>query len=134
MIGFVNDLIYVCAPAPLQIGVAQGIEELEPSFYQALCRDYERKRDQLCSVLSRAGLSPYIPQGAYYILADARRLPGETSKDKAMNLLGRTGVATVPGSAFYHDEGGESMLRFCFAKTESVLEEACQRLLRLERG
>jgi aminotransferase len=134
LIGFVNDLIYVCAPAPLQIGVARGIEELDGDFYRALRRDYERKRDRLCTVLERVGLSPYIPQGAYYILADARLLPGETSKDKAMNLLRRTGVATVPGSAFYHDGGGENILRFCFAKTDSVLEDACERLLRLERG
>jgi aminotransferase len=134
LIGFVNDLIYVCAPAPLQIGVAQGIEELAPDYYRALCLDYERKRDQLCSVLNRVGLAPCTPQGAYYILADARNLPGETSKDKAMNLLRATGVATVPGSAFYHDQGGENLLRFCFAKTDSVLDEACERLLRLQRG
>lgn len=51
-----------------------------------------------------------------------------------MNLLRTTGVATVPGSAFYHDQGGENLLRFCFAKTDSVLDEACERLLRLERG
>ena len=28
MIGYLNDLIYVCAPAPLQMGVAKGILEL----------------------------------------------------------------------------------------------------------
>jgi aminotransferase len=48
-----------------------------------------------------------------------------------MNLLRRTGVATVPGSAYYHDAAGENLLRFCFAKTDSLLDEACERLLRL---
>jgi aminotransferase len=37
-------------------------------------------------------------------------------------------VATVAGSAFYHGSGGENLVRFCFAKTDAELEEACRRL------
>ena len=37
-------------------------------------------------------------------------------------------MASVPGKAFYHDDGGENLLRFCFAKEDSVLDEACRRL------
>ena len=45
-----------------------------------------------------------------------------------MNLLRKTGVACVPGEAFYHDEAGEDLARFCFAKEDNVLDEACRRL------
>ncbi len=131
MIGYMNDLVYVCAPAPLQYGVAVGIEELHSGFYRELCAEYQRKRDQICQALQRAELPPSIPQGAYYVLADASRLPGRTSKDKAMFLLAKTGVATVPGEAFYHGSGGQNLLRLCYAKTEHELEEACERLRRL---
>jgi len=31
-----------------------------------------------------------------YVLADVSRLPGSTSKDKAMYILEKTGVASVP--------------------------------------
>ncbi len=48
-----------------------------------------------------------------------------------MNLLAQTGVASVPGEAFYHDEGGENLGRFCFAKEDDVLDEACRRLEKL---
>jgi aminotransferase len=48
-----------------------------------------------------------------------------------MHVLERTRVASVPGSAFYRGETGERLLRFCFAKDDAVLEEACQRLSRL---
>ncbi len=65
------------------------------------------------------------------MLADASRLPGETSKAKAMHLLRDTGVASVPGEAFYHDDRGEHMLRFCFAKRDDILQEACTRLAHL---
>jgi aminotransferase len=130
-IGCMNDLVYVCAPAPLQIGVAAGIRELEPSFYQGLLDEFTGKRAQICAALERAGLRPYQPHGAYYVLADVTRLPGRTSKERAMHLLERTGVATVPGSAFYCGEGGDGLVRFCFAKSATELDEACARLARL---
>jgi aminotransferase len=62
------------------------------------------------------------------VLADASILPGRTSKEKAMSLLHTTGVASVAGSAFYHSGGGENLIRFCFAKNDADLEEACRRL------
>ena len=32
----------------------------------------------------------------------------------------------------HHDNGGENLLRFCFAKEDDVLDEACRRIERLE--
>jgi len=131
MIGYINDLVYVCGPTPLQMGVANGIMKLPDSFYQNLCRKYYLKRNEICNILSRIGLTPFAPKGAYYILADVDILPGKTSKDKSMYLLKKTGVATVPGEAFYHSKGGENIVRFCFAKSEQELAEASIRLLKL---
>ena len=90
------------------------------------------KREKICGALAGAGLNPCVPQGAYYVLADIPRLLGKTSKDRAMYLLEKTGVACVPGEAFYHDDAGESLARFCFAKEDSVLDQACKRIERLE--
>jgi aminotransferase len=130
-IGHVNDLIYVCAPAPLQMGVAAGIERLDASYYSELCETFRGKRDHLCSTLSDVGLTPTVPQGSYYVLADVSQLPGSDSKDKAMYLLKHTGVASVPGSAFYRSNAGRNLVRFCFAKTDLELKDACDRLRRL---
>jgi aminotransferase len=131
-IGYFNDLLYVCAPAPLQIGVTEGLNELNLDYYSSLASIYQKKRDMICDALAKAGLKPYIPEGAYYILTDISRLPGKTSKERAMNLLHKTGVACVPGEAFYHDDSGESLARFCFAKEDNILEEACRRLESLD--
>jgi aminotransferase len=132
MIGRMNDLVYVCAPVPLQAGVAAGIAELTPHFYSSLQIEYASKREHICQALSRAGLRPCVPQGAYYVLADVSRLPGANSKAKAMHLLARTGVATVPGEAFFHGSEGNNFVRFCFAKSDDVLEEACRRIESLD--
>jgi aminotransferase len=127
-IAYFHDLIYVCAPAPLQMGVAEGIFNLPESFYQDIAKEYVQKRDLLCGTLNEIGLTPSVPKGAYYALADASILGGKSSKEKSMTLLRETGVATVAGSAFYHGGGGENLVRFCFAKTDGELEEACRRL------
>ncbi len=131
-IAYFHDLIYVCAPAPLQIGVAEGIAKLPESFYQKIAQDYVKKRDLLCDTLTEIGLTPSVPKGAYYVLADASILPGRDSKEKSMALLRETGVASVAGSAFYHGGDGENLIRFCFAKNDKDLEEACRRLLLLK--
>jgi len=132
-IGYFNDLVYVCAPAPLQIGAARGLIELEPAYYEMISTQYQNKRDKICSALAQAGLEPYIPQGAYYVLADISKIPGKTSKERAMHLLRQTGVACVPGEAFFHGDSGETLARFCFAKQDDVLEEACRRIEALSR-
>lgn len=131
MIGYLNDLIYVCAPAPLQIGVAKGIIELKPKYYRELCNQYSLKRDKICNALLNAGLTPCKPQGSYYVLADVSHLHGQTSKDKAMFILERTGVGSVPDDAFFHSPGNPQFVRFCFAKEDKELDEACRRLERL---
>lgn len=134
MIGYVNDLVYVCAPAPLQAGVAAGIESLGDEYYEALRQSFCRKREVMCAALEEAGFGLARPRGAYYVLADARHLPGSNSKDKALHLLRTTGVAAVPGESFFFDGGGENFLRFCYAKTDGELAEACERLRRHGRG
>lgn len=128
MIGAMNDLVYVCAPAPLQYGVALGIQNLGTEFYQELQLAFQEKRDRFCQVLQDIGLSPRIPQGAYYVLADVTRLPGATGKERAMYLLEKTGVAGVPGEAFFQGAEGARYVRFSFAKTDTDLDVACERL------
>ncbi|MEK6671039.1 MAG: aminotransferase class I/II-fold pyridoxal phosphate-dependent enzyme [Nitrospirota bacterium] len=130
-IGAMNDLLYVCAPTPLQAGVAAGIQELPDLFYRDLARDYQQKRDRFCQALAKAGLTPSIPQGAYYVLADASHLPGTTGKARAMFLLETIGLAGVPGEAFFSGPEGKQFIRFSYAKIDSDIDDACQRLARL---
>ena len=127
-IGFFHDLTYVCAPAPLQHGVADGIEQLPPEYYLGLAREHDVKRQMMLSALRDAGMKPHVPDGAYYVLAEAHNLPGRTAAEKARALLAETGVAAVAGSAFVRPGKGEDLLRFCFSKKDAELAEACRRL------
>ena len=127
-IGYFHDLTYVCAPAPLQQGCADGVEKLGEDFYEGLAREHEAKRTMIVDALRDAGMRPHVPDGAYYVLASAGNLPGATAAEKARALLAKTGVASVAGSAFFRPGGGEDLLRFCFAKKDKDLAEACRRL------
>jgi aminotransferase len=129
-IGYFHDMTYVCAPAPLQHGVADGVEQLPPSFYTALATEHLAKRTMLVDALRAAGLTPHVPDGAYYILASTGSLNGRNAAEKSRDLLARTGVAGVAGSAFFRpgSQAGENLLRFCFAKRDEQLQEACVRL------
>lgn len=130
-IGAMSDVLYVCAPTPLQYGVAAGIRDLPASFYGGLSNEYQQKRDRFCGALEKAGLPPSVPQGAYYVLADVSRLPGHTGRDRAMYLLDKTGVAGVPGEAFFAGPQGSRFIRFCFAKIGEDLELASRRIEQL---
>ena len=127
-IGQVNDLVYVCAPAPLQAGAARGMTRLGDDYYGDLIGTFTRRRRVMCDALARAGLPPVQPGGAYYVLADISRVPGADSRERAMRLLHDTGIACVPGRAFYHDSAGERLGRFCFAKGDAVLDDVAGRL------
>ena len=125
-VGLVNDLFYVCAPTPLQWGIARALE-IGEEYYRNLAADYQKKRDMLASALEEGGFTPLVPQGAYYMLAE---IPRDIADDReaAQMLLHEARVASVPGSAFYASERGNRLLRFCFAKDFDALETACTRI------
>lgn len=131
-IGYFHDLVYICPPSPGQYGALAGLTQLAgTSFYDDLTTEHLRKRDQLCDVLTGAGFVAPKPQGAYYIFAEASRIPGATAAERARTLLREAGVAAVAGSAFFREGKGETMLRFCFGKQQADLDRACEALSRL---
>ena len=131
--GLLNDLFFICAPTPLQHGVAEAFS-LPDDYYSQMLEDYKEKRRMMCEALEHAGFTFSRPQGAYYVLAGFKDLVGKrpgfgSSQEACETLIQKAGVATVPGSAFYHDtENAPPSLRFCYAKEFPVLEQACQQL------
>jgi aminotransferase len=125
----VHDFLTVGAPAPLQEGVAAALDGLDGAFYDGLTAMYRGKRDLLYAALVDAGFHCRAPEGAYYILADFTRLgpPGDDTAF-AVWLSREIGVTPVPGSSFYREGGGRSLVRFVFCKTEEILAEAARRL------
>ena len=124
-----TDLLYVCAPHPLQLGVLKGLEA-PAEYYEQMRRDYESGRDLICDALSAGGFEPVCPQGSYYVMAGFSAHGWQDSTEAAAELLSRAKVAAIPGAAFFEPGSGrgDTWLRFCYAKERPVLEEACERI------
>ncbi len=121
------ELLYICAPTPLQYGALAAFSQ-PPSYYDELRTCYQRKRDMLCDVLAARGLDPIVPEGGYFVLANIGGRGFTSSWDAARHLIERAGVAAVPGTDFFTDGEGEHWLRFCFARSDATLQQACERL------
>ncbi|MDH4186775.1 MAG: hypothetical protein OEV08_07250 [Nitrospira sp.] len=50
-----------------------------------------------------------------------------------MYILEQTGVAGVPGEAFFSGNHGANFIRFSYAKTDEDIERACQSLQKLDK-
>ncbi len=128
----VHDFLTVGAPAPLQEGVAAGLEQLQREYYDGLLADYAVRRKVMCQGLLDAGFRCTPPTGSYYVLADFSDLSSLNDIEFSKSLTRNIGVAVVPGSSFYSSpELGRKLVRFAFCKTVDLLEEAVQRLLSL---
>jgi len=127
----INDLVYVCPAAPLQHGVLKGLEELPKSYYENVAAHHQLKRDRFIKALNAVGLKAQYVKGAYYVLADISSLEGNDDKQKVITLLEKTGIATVPSRAFYHQHEGLHLARFCFSKTDEEIDLAIASLQKL---
>jgi (5-formylfuran-3-yl)methyl phosphate transaminase len=87
-----------------------------------------RRRVRLTEGLRALGFRvPALPRGAFYVFADARAFGGDSLR-LAFRLLERAQVGVTPGVDF--GEAGEGWLRFCYAVSDEVIEEALERLAR----
>lgn len=130
-----HDFVTVGAPHPLQEAAVTALG-FPDAYYVRLSEEYQARRDLLWGYVEKAGFVAWKPRGAYYILTDVahflKRYGVQDDTAFAMWLIKNVGVATVPGSSFYaHPELGKTKIRFCFPKTDDMLHDAGERLLKL---
>ncbi len=127
----VHDFLTVGAPAPLQAAGAVGMA-FDADYYNHIALDYRARRDTMVAALQEGGFKFSAPEGAYYILADFSELSALRGLPFALWLAKEVGVATVPGTSFYHiPPMGNTMTRFAFCKKPETLERAAERLATL---
>lgn len=97
-----------------------------PSFYQA-------KRDYFLHLVKDTRFKLIPSHGSYFQCLDYSALSSEKDFDFAVKLTKEFGIASIPVSAFYKNGTDYKLLRFCFAKKESTLDQAGERLRRLDR-
>lgn len=118
---------------PVQFGLARYMSDPKP--YLDLPKFYQRKRDFFRQGLSATKFKLLPGEGTYFQCADISNLSvpekdlGEAEFCKW--LTREIGVAAIPMSAFYGDAFDQNVIRFCFAKKDSTLQAAIERLAKL---
>lgn len=131
----VHDFLTVGAAAPLQEAAVTGLR-FPDSYYEELLATYTEKRDHFLAGLDRVGLKHNIPQGTYFVLVDIQdfldlpQFAGYTDLEFCEWMIRNVGVAAVPGSSFFKEDVNH-LIRFHFARSTDVLDEAINRLGKL---
>ena len=118
---------------PVQYGIAAYMEN--PAPYLELAEFYQKKRDFLRTGLQSTKFELLPAPGTYFQCVDYSKLNIPEAKlneaDFCQWLTSEIGVAAIPVSAFYDQTVNSGVIRFCFAKKESTLKLALERLKKL---
>jgi methionine aminotransferase len=126
-----HQYVVFCVHAPSQYALA---EYLHLKKHLELRQFYQNKRDLFLQAVQVSGLRWLKSQGTYFVSASYNHLPALVQmpdRDVATWFTKELGVACIPLSAFYHDAYDEHIVRFCFAKQDSTLKIAADRLSQL---
>jgi len=114
---------------PMQVGLAHYLSDPRP--YLDLPAFYQKKRDFFRAGLANSRFKLLPCEGTYFQCVDYSAISDLPEAEFSKWLTAEIGVAAIPVSAFYHEAHESGVVRFCFAKQESTLATALERLARL---
>jgi methionine aminotransferase len=130
----VHQFLVFSVNTPMQVGIANYLQN--SNVISTLSAFYQKKRDRLVKGLATTRLKPMHSAGTFFLLVDTSALGTGPEKELAVRLTLDVGVTTIPVSAFYEDADATSsnhkLLRLCFAKQDSTLDRAVEKLQALK--
>jgi methionine transaminase len=116
---------------PTQLALADYMADA--NTYLGLPSFYEAKRAYFLKQMTGSRFQPLACEGSYFQLFDYSAIAPDMDDLSFTRWLTEVhGVATIPVSVFYSDlKPNDRLVRICFAKTESVLDDAAARLVKV---
>ncbi|NII24557.1 methionine aminotransferase [Pseudoflavitalea sp. X16] len=114
---------------PSQVALAGFLKNRES--YLQLSPEMQQKRDYFSRLMADTRFTSLPSYGSYFQCYKYDRISEEGDKDFAIRITKEYGIATIPVSAFYQSGEDNKVIRFCFAKKESTLEQAVERLRKI---
>jgi len=124
----VHQFLVFSVNSPAQEAFARYLPLSNPV---ALGAFYKSKRDLFRSQLESSRFKLLPCDGTYFQLLDYSAISSLSDKDFCIWLVKEIGVAAVPLSAFYGDKKDQKLIRFCFAKDETTLLKATEKLCKI---
>ncbi|RDU38396.1 aminotransferase A [Neobacillus piezotolerans] len=109
------------AQAAAAVALTDGINDAVP-----MREKYAKRRDYVYNRLMEMGLETVKPDGAFYFFVKIPESAKLDSFEFAIDLVNKSKVAVVPGSAF--SDFGEGYFRLSFACSMETLKEGLDRL------
>ncbi|WP_312202814.1 pyridoxal phosphate-dependent aminotransferase [Kosakonia cowanii] len=126
----VHQYLTFSVNTPAQLALADMLRA-EPQHYRELPAFYRARRDVLVNALRESKLELLPCEGTYFLLADYSAISDLDDVAFCQWLTKEVGVAAIPLSVFCADPFPHKLIRLCFAKQESTLLAAAERLCTL---
>ncbi|MBK7464044.1 MAG: pyridoxal phosphate-dependent aminotransferase [Betaproteobacteria bacterium] len=111
---------------PSQLALAEYMQDA--SRHLGLAAFYQEKRDFFRKLMAATPFKLLPCRGTYFQLASYAGLSELPDRAFAEWMTREVGVAVIPVSVFYANGRDDQVVRFCFAKQESTLRAAAERL------
>ena len=111
---------------PSQLALAEYMQDA--SRHLGLAAFYQEKRDFFRKLMAATPFKLLPCRGTYFQLASYAGLSKLPDRAFAEWMTREVGVAVIPVSVFYANGRDDQVVRFCFAKQESTLRAAAERL------
>ncbi|ARJ41013.1 methionine aminotransferase [Pantoea alhagi] len=126
----VHQYLTFAVNTPAQLALADMLRA-EPEHYRDLPAFYRTRRDSFVQALSRSRFEILPCEGTYFLLADYSAISDLDDVSFCCWLTEEVGVAAIPLSVFCADAFPHRLIRLCFAKQETTLLAAAERLCQI---
>jgi len=126
----IHQFVTFSTATPLQYALAEYLQN--PAHYLSIPDFYQRKRDLFCEGLRQTPFEFEPAQGSFFQLVSYGHISQVSDFELAVKMTQTIGVASIPISVFYSQKTDPKILRFCFAKEDSQLEEALDQLQKMD--
>ncbi|MBO5645769.1 MAG: aminotransferase class I/II-fold pyridoxal phosphate-dependent enzyme [Clostridia bacterium] len=120
----IHQFAIMSAPTQSQYAAIEALKSGDADI-ERMRDEYDARRRLITEGLIAAGLSCYVPRGAFYVFPCIRSTE-MTSEEFAEKLLHEKRVAVVPGDAF--GACGEGFVRLSYAASVENITEALRRI------
>lgn len=122
----VHQYLSFSVNSPSQYALAKYLEIFDAEYNRKIM---QQKRDFFLNEFKNLPFSlKEKAEAGYFQVLGYENISNISDKEFAIWLTEQAKVATIPLSAFYHEETNTGMIRFCFAKKEETIADAASKI------
>jgi methionine transaminase len=119
----VHQFVTFTSTSFIQYAIADFMRDC-PQHHLELPAFYQEKRDRFCALIKATRLQFTPSAGTYFQCADYSAISTLPDREFSEWLCREKGLATIPMSPFYAQPPESRVIRFCFCKDDSTLQQA----------